>query len=136
MKSSSNGLFLPIGRIRSQDDCTFDESDGEVLSLNVISSQNIQKPHDERTFYHFEVAWDSSLHNSLLLNRCTSTGNSVYLTISSYVELNNSVQPIPITKELCLVLSPRGGDSTSRIRSSLRNFFSINTFNITTNTQR
>jgi kinesin family protein 1 len=112
-----------IGRIRSHHDSVFDESDGQILSLNIISSHYIQKEHDERTFYHFEVAWDSSLHNSLLLNRCTSTGNSVYLTISSYVEIENSFQSTIITKDLCLVLYPRGGDSTSRLRSSLRNFF-------------
>lgn len=102
----------------------FDESDGQVLSLNIISAHYIQKQHDERTFYHFEAAWDSSLHNSLLLNRCTSSGNSVYLTISSYLEIENSFQPAIITKDLCLVLYPRGGDSASRIRSSLKNFFS------------
>jgi len=112
-----------VGRIRGQRDSVFDESDGQVLSLNIISSHYIQKQHDERTFYHFEVAWDSSLHNSLLLNRCTSSGNSVYLTISSYIEIENSFQPAIITKDLCLVLYPRGGDSTSRIRSSLKNFF-------------
>ena len=112
-----------VGRIRGQRDSVFDESDGQVLSLNIISAHYIQKHHDERTFYHFEVAWDSSLHNSLLLNRCTSSGNSVYLTISSYLEIENSFQPAIITKDLCLVLYPRGGDSTSRIRSSLKNFF-------------
>ncbi|CAF0915270.1 unnamed protein product [Adineta ricciae] len=112
-----------VGRIRGQRDSVFDESDGQVLSLNIISARYIQKQHDERTFYHFEVAWDSSLHNSLLLNRCTSSGNSVYLTISSYLEVENSFQPAIVTKDLCLVLYPRGGDSTSRIRSSLKNFF-------------
>jgi kinesin family member 1 len=111
------------GRIRGQRDSVFDESDGQVLSLNIISAHYIQKSHDERTFYHFEAAWDSSLHNSLLLNRCTSSGNSVYLTISSYLDIENSLQPAIITKDLCLVLYPRGGDSTSRIRSSLKNFF-------------
>ncbi|UJR32870.1 hypothetical protein I4U23_020331 [Adineta vaga] len=112
-----------VGRIRGQRDSVFDESDGQVLSLNIISAHYIQKHHDERTFYHFEVAWDSSLHNSLLLNRCTSSGSSVYLTISSYLEIENSFQPAIVTKDLCLVLYPRGGDSTSRIRSSLKNFF-------------
>ncbi len=99
------------------------ESDGKILSLNIISSDYLPKQHDERTFYHFEVAWDSSLHNSLLLNRCTSNENSVYLTITSYLEIENSLQLAMITKDLCLVLYPRSGDSTSRIRSSLRNFF-------------
>jgi kinesin family protein 1 len=114
---------LRIGRIRSQHHSVFDESDGQILSLNIISSHYIPKQYDERTFYHFEVAWDSSLHNSLLLNRCTATGNSVYFTITSYLEIENSLQSAVITKDLCLVLYPRGGDSASRIRSSLRNFF-------------
>ena len=111
------------GRIRSQRDSIFDETDGQVLSLNLISSHYVQKSHDERTFYHFTVAWDSSLHNSVLLNRCTSNGSAVYLTVSSYVEIENSYQPVVISKDLCLVLYPRGGDSTARLRSSLRNFF-------------
>ncbi len=114
---------MQLGRIRSQHDSVFDESDGKILPLNIISSHYIPKQHDERTFYHFEVAWDSSLHNSLLLNRCTSTGSSVYFTITSYLEIENSLQSAVITKDLCLVLYPRSGDSTSRIRSSLRNFF-------------
>ncbi|CAF1293104.1 unnamed protein product, partial [Adineta ricciae] len=112
-----------VGQIRSQSDYTHDEIDGEVLSLNIVSSQYIQRQHDKRTFYHFEVAWDSSLHNSLLLNRCTSGGNSVYLTISSSIELEHCCQPLIITKDLCLVLYPRSGDSASRLRSSIKNFF-------------
>ncbi|CAF4336187.1 unnamed protein product, partial [Adineta steineri] len=113
-----------IGRIRNQlDDKKKDDDDDEILSLNIISSQYIEKQHDKRIFFHFEVAWDSSLHNSLLLNRCTSNGNSVYLTISFCIEIENCSQPIIITKDLCVILYPRNNDSTSRIRSSLRNFF-------------
>ena len=100
-----------------------DETDSQMLSLNIIASHHIQKQHDERTFYHFEVAWDSSLHNSLLLNRCTPSGNSVHLTISSYLEIENSIQSVIITKDLCVVLYPRSGDSSLRIRSSLKSFF-------------
>lgn len=91
--------------------------------MNIISSHYIQKQSDDRTFFHFEVAWDSSLHNSILLNRCTPNGSSVFLTISSYLDIENVSQPAIITKDLCVVLCPRGGDSTSRIRSSLKNFF-------------
>ncbi|CAF3805243.1 unnamed protein product [Adineta steineri] len=114
-----------IGRIRNQldDKKKDDDDDDEILSLNIISSQYIEKQHDKRIFFHFEVAWDSSLHNSLLLNRCTSNGNSVYLTISFCIEIENCSQPIIITKDLCIILYPRNNDSTSRIRSSLRNFF-------------
>ncbi|CAF1197957.1 unnamed protein product, partial [Didymodactylos carnosus] len=37
-----------VGRIRGQRDSVFDESDGHVLSLNVISARYLQKQHDER----------------------------------------------------------------------------------------
>ena len=96
---------------------------GETLSLNIISSYYVQKMQDERTFYRFEASWDSSLHNSALLNCCTPHGSCVYVTISSSVDIENTCQPLVISKDLCLVLCPRTADSTSRLRSSLRNFF-------------
>jgi hypothetical protein len=38
--------------------------------------------------FRFEAAWDSSLHNSVLLNRVTSYGEQIFMTISAYVEVN------------------------------------------------
>lgn len=112
---------------------TSDESDEKILSLNIISFNYLPKENDDRIFYHFEVAWDSSLHNSLLLNRCTSNGQSIYLTIISSLDMDHTLQPVVISKDLCLVLQPRGGDSTSRIRSSLRSLFSSTSTNRSTN---
>ena len=42
---------------------------------------------DDRVFFRFEAAWDSSLHNSLLLNRVTPAGETIYMTISAYLEV-------------------------------------------------
>lgn len=39
-----------------------------------------------RTFYQFETAWDSSMHNSLLLNRVTPYREKIYITVSAYIE--------------------------------------------------
>lgn len=43
-----------------------------------------------RTFYRFEAAWDSSMHNSLLLNRVTPYGEKIYMTLSAYLEVQCS----------------------------------------------
>lgn len=43
-----------------------------------------------RTFYRFETAWDSSMHNSLLLNRVTPYGEKIYITLSAYLEVTGS----------------------------------------------
>lgn len=40
-----------------------------------------------RSFFRFEAAWDSSLHNSTLLNRVTQTGETIYITLSAYLEV-------------------------------------------------
>lgn len=44
-----------------------------------------------RTFYRFEAAWDSSMHNSLLLNRVTPYGEKIYITLSAYLEVREDV---------------------------------------------
>jgi len=40
-----------------------------------------------RVFFRCEAAWDSSLHNSSLLNRITRNGEKIFLTISAYIEV-------------------------------------------------
>lgn len=64
-----------------------DDLDGSVLSLGLFSGEYITTPGDDRTMFRFEAAWDSSLHNSLLLNRVTPSGETIYMTISAYLEV-------------------------------------------------
>lgn len=47
-----------------------------------------------RTFYRFEAVWDSSLHNSLLLNRVTPYGEKIYMTLSAYLEVSLPFPPL------------------------------------------
>ncbi|KAM9786131.1 kinesin-like protein KIF1B isoform 2-T2 [Neosynchiropus ocellatus] len=112
---------LVVGRIRSKaevDDCAADA----VLSLNIISAKNIKSSHNaNRTFYRFEAVWDSSLHNSLLLNRVTPYGEKIYMTVSAYLELDHCIQPAIITKDICMVFYSR--DAKISPPRSLRNLF-------------
>ncbi|KAB0403644.1 hypothetical protein E2I00_000341, partial [Balaenoptera physalus] len=74
-----------------------------------------------RTFYQFEAAWDSSMHNSLLLNRVTPYREKIYMTLSAYVELENCTQPAVITKDFCMVFYSR--DAKLPASRSIRNLF-------------
>ena len=65
-----------------------DDLDGSVLSLGLFPGEYLDAGGDERTHFRFEAAWDSSLHNSLLLNRVTPSGETVYMTISAYLEVS------------------------------------------------
>ncbi|XP_072569444.1 kinesin-like protein KIF1B isoform X5 [Paramormyrops kingsleyae] len=112
---------LVVGRIRNKpevDDTTADA----VLSLNIISAKNIKSSHSSsRTIYRFEAVWDSSLHNSLLLNRVTPYGEKIYMTLSAYLELDHCIQPAIITKDICMVFYSR--DAKISPPRSLRNLF-------------
>ena len=82
---------LVVGRIRSSAESDIDDDlDGSVLSLGLFSGEYItsNSPGEDRTMFRFEAAWDSSLHNSLLLNRVTPSGETIYMTISAYLEVN------------------------------------------------
>ena len=81
----------------------------------------MQKQDDERTYFQFEVSWDSSLHNSVLLNRVTPGKDWIYITITCYIEMENFIQPACITKDLSLVFFAR--DTRATLPRSLRSFF-------------
>ncbi|XP_044068046.1 kinesin-like protein KIF1B isoform X14 [Siniperca chuatsi] len=112
---------LVVGRIRNKAEVNDSAADA-VLSLNIISAKNIKSSHNaNRTFYRFEAVWDSSLHNSLLLNRVTPYGEKIYMTLSAYLELDHCIQPAIITKDICMVFYSR--DAKISPPRSLRNLF-------------
>ncbi|XP_045154738.1 kinesin-like protein KIF1B isoform X3 [Echinops telfairi] len=112
---------LVVGRIRNKaevDEAAIDA----ILSLNIISAKYLKSSHNSsRTFYRFEAVWDSSLHNSLLLNRVTPYGEKIYMTLSAYLELDHCIQPAVITKDVCMVFYSR--DAKISPPRSLRNLF-------------
>uniref|UniRef100_A0A8C7FLV7 plus-end-directed kinesin ATPase n=1 Tax=Oncorhynchus kisutch TaxID=8019 RepID=A0A8C7FLV7_ONCKI len=114
-------LLASSGRIRNKPEVDDSAADA-VLSLNIISAKNIKSSHNaNRTFYRFEAVWDSSLHNSLLLNRVTPYGEKIFMTLSAYLELDHCIQPAIITKDICMVFYSR--DAKISPPRSLRNLF-------------
>uniref|UniRef100_A0A3Q3AG57 plus-end-directed kinesin ATPase n=1 Tax=Kryptolebias marmoratus TaxID=37003 RepID=A0A3Q3AG57_KRYMA len=113
---------LVIGRIRNTPEADETIIDPNILSLNILSSGYLWPKHDDKTFYRFEAAWDSSMHNSLLLNRVTPYGEKIYITLSTYLEMENCTQPTVITKDFCMVFYSR--DTKLPASRSIRNFFS------------
>ena len=99
-----------------------DDLDASVLSLGLFPGEYLdrQVAGEDRTMFRFEAAWDSSLHNSLLLNRVTPAGETVYMTISAYLELESAFSPAIITKDLAMMVYGRGD---GRIGPRIKNLF-------------
>ncbi|XP_058991580.1 kinesin-like protein KIF1B isoform X4 [Mustela nigripes] len=121
---------LVVGRIRNKAEVDEAAVDA-ILSLNIISAKYLKSSHNSsrlfldkdipRTFYRFEAVWDSSLHNSLLLNRVTPYGEKIYMTLSAYLELDHCIQPAVVTKDVCMVFYSR--DAKISPPRSLRSLF-------------
>ncbi|XP_007667459.1 kinesin-like protein KIF1A isoform X3 [Ornithorhynchus anatinus] len=121
---------LVVGRIRNTPETDESLIDPNILSLNILSSGYIRPSQEDRqfldsdmprAFYQFEAAWDSSMHNSLLLNRVTPYREKIYMTLSVYVEMENCTQPAVITKDFCMVFYSR--DAKLPASRSIRNLF-------------
>ncbi|KAM8927079.1 kinesin-like protein KIF1B isoform 2-T2 [Pelodytes ibericus] len=112
---------LVVGRVRSKAEVD-DAAADAVLSLNIISAKYLKSSYSfSRTVYRFEAVWDSSLHNSLLLNRVTPYGEKIYMTLSAYLELDHCIQPAVITKDVCMIFYSR--DAKISPPRSLRSLF-------------
>uniref|UniRef100_A0A8C4ZBG5 plus-end-directed kinesin ATPase n=1 Tax=Gadus morhua TaxID=8049 RepID=A0A8C4ZBG5_GADMO len=107
---------LVVGRLRNTPEADETIIDPNILSLNILSAGYVRPTQDDRqfldsdmprTFYRFEAAWDSSMHNSLLLNRVTPYGEKIYMTLSAYLEMENCTLPTAITKDVCMVFYSR-----------------------------
>ena len=112
-----------VGRIRVTPDCDpEDDLDASVLSLGLFPGEYLdrQVAGEDRTMFRFEAAWDSSLHNSLLLNRVTPAGETIYMTISAYLELESAFAPAIVTKDLAMMVYGRGD---GRIGPRIKNLF-------------
>ncbi|XP_037705094.1 kinesin-like protein KIF1A isoform X14 [Choloepus didactylus] len=129
---------LVVGRIRNTPETDESLIDPNILSLNVLSSgyvcpaqddrqfldsdmPSVSFGNDTRTFYQFEAAWDSSMHNSLLLNRVTPYREKIYMTLSAYIEMEGCTQPAVISKDFCMVFHSR--DAKLPASRSIRNLF-------------
>ncbi|KAM8745035.1 kinesin-like protein KIF1A isoform 32-T32 [Acanthopagrus schlegelii] len=120
---------LVVGRLRNTPEADETIIDPNILSLNILSAGYVRPLQDDRisleldhrTFYRFEAAWDSSMHNSLLLNRVTPYGEKIYMTLSAYLEMENCTQPAVITKDICMVFYSR--DAKLSASRSIRNLF-------------
>ncbi|XP_025155589.1 kinesin-like protein unc-104 isoform X16 [Harpegnathos saltator] len=112
---------LVVGRIRNTPEPEEEDNDSSVLSLGLFPGEYLEVPGDDRCMFRFEAAWDSSLHNSTLLNRVTSYGEQIFMTISAYLELENCGRPAIITKDLSMIIYGRDARVGPR---SLKHLFS------------
>ncbi|XP_019856044.1 PREDICTED: kinesin-like protein unc-104 [Amphimedon queenslandica] len=111
---------IAIGRVRSNENEVIDDSN-QVLSLSSFTPSLHGPDSDGMLCYCIETAWDSSLHENILLNRITPSGEYVYIALSVYIEFDNGSQPACFTKDITLRIF--GRDSKPQPSKSFFSFF-------------
>jgi len=129
-----NGVLeVLVGRIRATPEVQTDDSRlsthlDDTQSLAIFSGRYLEQTFNGRVLYRLEANWDTSLHNSTLLNRLTSQNERVYLTVSVYLDLQGCSQPAVITKDFAVMIVERDSKASSLLNSSavkeLRSLFS------------
>eukprot|EP00118_Oscarella_pearsei_P002995 m.12536 g.12536 ORF g.12536 m.12536 type:complete len:1608 (+) comp24116_c0_seq1:37-4860(+) len=113
---------IAVGRVRNSHHPSLDvESNSKVQSLKLFPPRVTKDPSDDRSLYHLEAAWDSSLHNCILLNRITPSGENVFVTVSIYIEAERLSETVCITKDLCMTI--HGRDSKPSAPWSFKDIF-------------
>lgn len=77
------------------------------IPLNIIPSQSRVQDVPDGGSLRVEAAWDSSLHDSLFLNRMTPANEYVSITVTCNVDVGRCARPMVVNKELRLRIHSR-----------------------------
>jgi kinesin family protein 1 len=127
--SSSSGRQLPwsnvsrvaLGNIRMLDNSgrLHESSSKQLIDLALAKEQNVQFLPDGTGDLVAEAVWDSSAHDSLMLNRVTAAGYRVLLQLQWWLVVENCVQPIQFSIDVAVATRSRDASSPSKIMTYL-----------------
>ncbi|RPD62104.1 kinesin-domain-containing protein [Lentinus tigrinus ALCF2SS1-7] len=125
--SSHSGRQLPwtevtrirIGNVRHLDakGMLHDSTSKVLTTLPLLQDQKIEYKPDGTGSITAEALWDSSVHNSILLNRVTGSGQRVLLQVSWSVAVETCADPVHFTMDTAVTIQSRDARPPSRLTS-------------------
>ncbi|KAG0034114.1 kinesin-like protein Klp8 [Podila clonocystis] len=111
---------IQVGKIRLVDNAgrVTDSPPREDISLNIIPGQKVDYPKDGTGELVVQASWDSTLHESLFLNRVTTSGR-VMLTLTWSVEAERCASPIIFQMDIATQIQDREARAPSIFASFL-----------------
>ncbi|KAL7281993.1 hypothetical protein ACG7TL_003460 [Trametes sanguinea] len=125
--SSHSGRQLPwteitrirLGNVRHLDaKGMLHESPSKALvTLPLLQEQKIEYKPDGTGSITAEALWDSSVHNSILLNRVTASGQRVFLQVTWSVAIDTCAEPVQFSMDTAVAIQTRDARPPSRLTS-------------------
>ncbi|KAF9199366.1 kinesin-like protein Klp8 [Haplosporangium sp. Z 27] len=100
---------IKIGRIRLLDNKgrISESPPREDVSLNIVSGQKVEYPSDGTSVLVAQASWDSTLHESLFLNRVTASNTRILLTLTWFVEAERCMEPVCFRMDIAAQIQDR-----------------------------
>ena len=123
--SSNSGLQLPwqefakvrIGNVRLLDAKSriHDSTSNVLVTLPLLKDQNVEFKPDGSGTLSAEALWDSSVHDSLLLNRVTASNQRILLQLTWSVAVEICSDPIQFSMDIAVAMQTRDAGPPSKI---------------------
>ena len=127
--SSNSGKQLPwtevtrirLGNVRLLDNKgrLHESSSKSMVTLPLLQDQPVEFKPDGTSSLTATALWDSSVHDSILLNRVTAAHQRVYLQLSWSVAVETCEDPVVFTMDAAVTIQERDARPPSRILSFL-----------------
>ncbi|KAF9185006.1 kinesin-like protein Klp8 [Haplosporangium sp. Z 767] len=79
----------------------------EDVALNIVPGQHVEYPTDGTSLLVVQASWDSTLHESLFLNRVTATNTRILLTLTWFVEAERCLDPVCFRLDIAAQIQDR-----------------------------
>ncbi|EIW62237.1 kinesin-domain-containing protein [Trametes versicolor FP-101664 SS1] len=125
--SSHSGRQLPwtevtrirLGNIRHLDakGMLHESPSKALITLPLLQEQNVEYKPDGTGTITAEALWDSSVHNSILLNRVTTAGQRIFLQVMWTVAVETCAEPVQFSMDTAVTIQTRDARPPSRLTS-------------------
>ncbi|KAF9408806.1 kinesin-like protein Klp8 [Podila epigama] len=112
---------IQVGKIRLVDNKgrITDSPPRDDVSLNIVPGQSVQYPVDGTSELVVQASWDSTLHESLFLNRITASGTRVMMSLTWFVEADRCPDPVCFQMDVAAQIQDREARATLLLSSFL-----------------
>ncbi|KAK3837343.1 MAG: hypothetical protein J3R72DRAFT_197694 [Linnemannia gamsii] len=100
---------IQLGRVRLLDNKgrITESPPREDVTLSLVPGQKVEYPTDGTSLLSVQASWDSTLHESLFLNRVTGSNMRVLMTLTWFVEAERCMDPVCFRMDIAAQIQER-----------------------------
>ncbi|PVF92902.1 kinesin-like protein [Serendipita vermifera] len=125
--SSNSGKQLPwiavtklrVGNVRLLDSNgrVHESESKDLVEIKLGKQQSVEFKPDGTGTLSIEVPWDSSIHDSVLLNKVTANGHRILLQVAWSVDIDTCTDPVSFSMDMATTMQARDAGAPSRFAS-------------------